>query len=524
MRPYDMGVLFDECADRGYATRVRLDRPFDIAPDGGIDYGAGELAALVAEVSGWLAAAGTRAGDRVAVLKPNHWDYDLIACAAIRLGAVPAQLSAHLPPEWLAELLRRLKPAVLVTTAEHAALGVAFASRVITLDTPEPGAIHVDRVRGHRPPPPRRPDEHAPLVINHTSGTTGLPKLVVHSTSTIVRKLAGLEAVRLPAVGIRRDDTVANASSYAHGRTFCWTAGVFCRAPARIVILSGQHPDAADVLLRRYPPTFVEALPAAFARFRPLLSRLDNPFRDVRVFLSTYDAMHPPVVRDYLHASRRRRPLWIQGWGQTETGPITVRFLTRKSLAVRRERQPATRDLGRAIPLRTRLKVVDPGTFEPLPRGRAGLALTRTPARCLGYVGENQRWQEKHDAGWWNTGDLAVHRRDGRVLLLDREVDTTPGLSCLELEDVLEDRLPGVLECLVLAMPGKDPLPVVVTETGRVDAAEWTGAVHDLPELQPPRVLTWEEIPRTGTGQVRRLALLTMLTGCAETPGTGRWT
>ncbi|MGA6164681.1 class I adenylate-forming enzyme family protein [Amycolatopsis magusensis] len=519
-----MGVLFDECADRGFGTRVRLDRPFDIAPDGGTDYGVGDLATLVTAASGWLAAIGTQPGDRVAILKPNHWDYDLLACAAIRLGAVPAQLSAHLPADSLAALLHRLNPAVLLTTTEFATLGKAFAGRVVTLDGPERGVVHLDLLRGHRAPPPRRPREHDPLVINHTSGTTGVPKLVVHSTSTIIRKLAGLESFRLPAVGVRRDDTLANASSYAHGRTFCWTASVFCLAPRRIVILSGQDPDEADVLLRRYPPTFVEALPATFVRWRPLLSRLDNPFRDVRFFLSTYDAMHPPVIRDYLHASQRRRPLWMQGWGQTETGPITFRFFTRKSLAAERERHPSTRDLGRAIPVRTRLKVVDPDTFDPVPRGEPGLVLARTPARCLGYVGENQRWQEKHTRGWWNTGDIAVRRRDGRVLLLDREVDATPGLSCLELEDVLEDRLPAALECVVLAVPGKDPLPVVVTESGRIEQQDWANAVHDLPALQPPRVLTWDEIPRTGTGKVRRLALLTTLTGCADTPGTGRWT
>lgn len=388
MRPYDMGVLFDECADRGSGTRVRLDRPFDIAPDGGTDYGVGDLATLVTAASGWLAAIGTQPGDRVAILKPNHWDYDLLACAAIRLGAVPAQLSAHLPADSLAALLHRLNPAVLLTTTEFATLGKAFAGRVVTLDGPERGVVHLDLLRGHRAPPPRRPREHDPLVINHTSGTTGVPKLVVHSTSTIIRKLAGLESFRLPAIGVRRDDTLANASSYAHGRTFCWTASVFCLAPRRIVILSGQDPDEADVLLRRYPPTFVEALPATFVRWRPLLSRLDNPFRDVRFFLSTYDAMHPPVIRDYLHASQRRRPLWMQGWGQTETGPITFRFFTRKSLAAERERHPSTRDLGRAIPVRTRLKVVDPDTFDRYPAASPGWCSRAPPHAASGTSGK----------------------------------------------------------------------------------------------------------------------------------------
>lgn len=58
MKPYDMGVLFEECADRGVPTVVQVDRPFDIAPDAGLSHDMPALARLVREASGWLAAAG----------------------------------------------------------------------------------------------------------------------------------------------------------------------------------------------------------------------------------------------------------------------------------------------------------------------------------------------------------------------------------------------------------------------------------------------------------------------------------
>ncbi|GAA1973696.1 AMP-binding protein [Amycolatopsis minnesotensis] len=530
MKPYDMGVLFDDCADHGVPTTVLLDRPFDIAPGAGLTYDMPALAGLVREASGWLAAAGAGPGDRVAIVKRNHWDYDLLACAAIRLGAVPAQLSAHLAAEALQELVKRLDSALLVTDAallrrcrDEGVDLPSLASRVLSLDSAEEGALTLADVRGTTPPAPRRPVRDEPLVINHTSGTTGVPKLVVHSTGTIIGKLAGLEANRLPVVGVRRDDTLVNASSYAHGRTFCWTASVCCLAPRRIVVLTGADPATADPVLRSAPPTVVEALPATFVRFTPLLSRLDNPFRDVRLYISTYDAVHPPVVRGYLAASAVRRPLWMQGWGQTETGPITFRFLTRGSVASRGDRHPTTRNLGRPVPVRTRLKVVDPETFRPVARGEAGLVLVRTPARCLGYLGEERRWAAKQDGKWWNTGDLARRGRDGSVVLLDREVDSVPELSCLETEDLLEDRLPGVLECIVLGTTDGPPLPVLVTESP-LPQHEWVTATSDLPRLREPVVVRWEDVPRTGTGKVRRLALLRALTGQSAPTGTGRWT
>jgi acyl-coenzyme A synthetase/AMP-(fatty) acid ligase len=224
-------------------------------------------------------------------------------------------------------------------------------------------------------------------------------------------------------------------------------------------------------------------------------------------------------MRAMLGASRRKRPLWMQGWGQTETGPLTFRFLTRRAL----DRSPDARGLGRPVPGRTKLRVVDPVTFEPVARGQSGLVLARTAARCAGYVGEQDRWQAKKNGPWWNTGDIAVLTRGGSVRLLDREVDAVPGLSCLEVEDLVEDRLPEVVECVVLGTPGRRPIPVLVT-AGPVDPEVWRRAVADLPAMADPHVLAWEDVPRTATGKVRRLDLLTRLVGSAETHGSGRWT
>ncbi|MER5388830.1 class I adenylate-forming enzyme family protein [Saccharopolyspora sp. NPDC002686] len=527
MKPHDMGVLFDECAARRIATTTHLDRPFDIAPDGGTEYDAAALADLVRDAAGWLSAAGAGRGDRVAILKDNHWDYDLLACSAVRIGSVPAQLSAQMSPDVLAILLERLAPAVLMTTAGQLerclAAGVdltSLARVVVTSDVPAPGAVHVDQLRGSAGPAPQRRGDDEPLVIDHTSGTTGVPKLVVHSTRTIIGALARFEARRIPKIGVRPDDVVATASSYAHGRTFCWTAVVMSMAPREVVILTGQDPNRVDPVLRAHPPTIMEGLPASYVRFRPLTERLDNPFRRVKLYISTYDAVHPPTIRAYLNASRHPSPLWMDGWGQTETGPLTFRFHTRRSLA----RRGAAHDVGRPVPVKTRLRLVDPDTFQPVRPGRPGLVLARTAARCLDYLGESQRWADKQVGKWWITGDLGVRRWDGSVQLLDREVDQTPDGSCLEIEDVLEDRLPEALECVLLAQPGKPPLPVVVTADGTLSEEAWRRACRRLPKMQSPVSLRWDDLPRTGTAKVRRLDLREQLTGSTATCGTGRWT
>ncbi|ONI75198.1 long-chain acyl-CoA synthetase [Actinosynnema sp. ALI-1.44] len=492
-----MGVLFDECA--GADTLVRLDRPFDIAPDRGDTYTVAQLADLVRHTAGWLHENGVRPGDRVAIVKRNHWDYDLLACAAVRIGAIPAKLSGLLPGESLEILVKRLDAAVVVADRD-----IPGARRV----------LRIEEFTRARPPVPHRRPADAPLIICHTSGTTGVPKLVVHTTRTIIDRLARPESVRWPVVGIRRDDVLAQASSYAHGRTFCWTASAMCLAPRDILILSDA--SAAARVFADHPPTVVEALPSVYARWRPLAAGAANPFRAVRRFVSTYDAMHPPVIRAMLTASHRRNPLWMQSWGQSETGPLTFRFLTRRTVAT-------TRGLGRPLPGLTRLRVVDPVTFQPVPRGVPGLIFARTRARCVTYVGERDRWSAKAEGEWWNTGDVGVLDRTGAVTLLDREVDTVPGLSCLAVEDAVEDRLPSIVECVLLAAADRPPIPVVVSENG-LAADDWRSAVRGLPPMAEPVVLRWDEVPRTATGKVRRLELLGRITGSADTNGSGRWT
>ncbi len=530
-KPLHLGTLFDDLVERGSTTAIRLSRPLDAAPEAGLELDVAGAAGLVRRFAGWFARAGVRPGDRVAIVKRNHWDYVLLACAAARLGAVPASLSGHLAPETLDTLLRRLGPALLVTDADLLRAAYAAgrdlggrASRTLVVDGGVEGTLSPADVRGGTAPPPRRPHLDAPLAVMHTSGTTGTPKLVVHTTRTLMRRLAGFEAHRWPVLGSRRDDTVATSISFAHGRALAWTAAVLWLRPAAVSLITDPDWDEAGPALHRHRPTTLEAQPATLARWQRRLNRETAAFERVRLFISTFDAVHPSTVRAFLNASGRRAPVWMQGWGQSETGPLTFRFFTRRSLSGSQDVDPTTRDLGRPVPGRTRLRAVDPRTLRPLPPGETGLLYCRTEALCTGYVGEEGRWRGKLLGQWWNTGDLGSIDRTGAVRLVDREVDSLAEGGCLEIEDVVDERLPQVLECVVLGVPDGPPVPVVVVEGAPLDPGVWKEAVADLPAMAEPVVMGWDDLPRTGTGKVRRGTLREHLGLPRTAAGTGRWT
>jgi acyl-coenzyme A synthetase/AMP-(fatty) acid ligase len=216
-------------------------------------------------------------------------------------------------------------------------------------------------------------------------------------------------------------------------------------------------------------------------------------------------------------------PLWVQSWGQSEAGPITVSFYTRGSVREGRA-VPVTQNVGRALPVVTRLRTVDPDTGAALRRGQVGLIEIRRRDTCLDYVGERDRYLAKKRDGWWNTGDLGVLGRTGSVRLCDREVDRIPEGSAIELEDRLLDRLPDATEVIVLGVDDGPAVPVLSVAGDTLDEHAWEAATRDLPPLAQPVVIPWDEFPRTATWKVQRLALRERVLPGTVPVGLGRWT
>lgn len=527
-----MGESWQVAAERAGSQRVVTDRPADIDPAGATDRDYAGWAELVEDAAGWLHAAGVRPWDRVAILKDNHLDVAILGCAAARLGAIPAMLAWTHTPEFARALLGRLERPLLVT--EQAQLTScaldpetlrALTTRTISVDGNDgrPDVVALDDLRGSAAAPVRLRAPEEPMVITHTSGTTGIPKLVLHSAQSI-HSLALVEAERWPWLRLRASDTMAYCDPYCHQRMATALAAMVTATPRMLMLSRPRSPEVKRLLLDNRP-TVVETLPNIYLDWERLARDDTRPFRNVRLYINSFDAIHTRTIRTFLDASDRRLPLWVQSWSQTEAGAIVIRPYLRSSVRRRGHRPPPTQVLGWPVPFLGRIRAVDPGTGEEVPRGQVGLIEISQPGRSLAYVGEQHRHDLKRNGRWWNTGDLGVINRFGAVRLVDREIDRIPGGSAIELEDVLLDRLPDTTEVVVLAVEGRKPVPVVST-AGDVplDRAMWDAAVADLPDLAEPVQLRWEDFPRTATWKIRRVALRERLFSGARAIGLGRWT
>lgn len=504
-----IGVITDRAAERLPDCVIDFATPSAVLgmTDRVLDYA--QLAGHVRAVSGWVAAAGVEPGDRVAIVKPNHPDVFVLAAGVSRAGGVPALLSPTMSADHARTVLARLEPkAVFVEQAPAQAwkLGADDPWPLVVLDGTMPGAIRLEDLRGARPPDCRAPAYRELMAITHTSGTTGVPKLVGHSARTISER-SRIATLPVPVGSIRRRDRYAACIPWNHARSLDGMIA-WLHVGAPLLALSDPDPERVAPLLEAFRPTVVEALANVYVLWEPLATGKGSMFAQTRMFANAFDAIHPRSVRIMLAASRHPFPLWFQAYGQSEVGCATIDVYTRRTLS-RPKGRTTLRSMGWAPFGMVRARITDCTSGRRLPAGKVGEIEVRSSSLALGYVGQEELQARQRRGDWWRTGDVGFRTRTGRVFLHDRIVDVVPGVkSCLELEDALLDALLDATEVVVINLEGgavavvcsrdDDPLP-----PGAWDQACQKARVGPIPVAHLP----WDDVPRTATLKVRRLAL-----------------
>ena len=178
-----------------------------------------ELAGEVARVARGLRSLGVRRGDRVAALLPNVPEAVIGLLATASLGAIWSSCSPDFGAPSVAARFAQIEPAVLIACDGYRYAGKEFsrAAMVDEVTSALPGlsaVVQVNLLGGAEPPPagvlrwadlgagahPNEPEfeevpfEH-PLWVLYSSGTTGLPKPIMHGHGGVV--LEHLKALTL---------------------------------------------------------------------------------------------------------------------------------------------------------------------------------------------------------------------------------------------------------------------------------------------------------------------------------------
>ncbi len=502
-RGFYLGQMFEQASVRHGDVPITLDRPLDVTPDTRLDYTYREIAELVDDLAGRLWAAGVRPTEHVAIHKTDNFDIALLACAASRIGAVPALLSPALDGAVAAVLLGRLQQPWLVTDRAKLAgsldgSGVGdLVRQVLTVD---------DTLQTYAGSPPHaavrlHPREAA--LITHSSGTTGIPKLAVHCPNTLWNRLVPQKAMGWPT----RGESAALHMSFVHSR-FYHALGVLLSFGSPLLMIVDPEPASVGPLLTAHRPGIVETHPNTFVLWEELVYAPGAPLSEVRSYGSTFDAIHPRTIQRLLGASRRRSPWLMQLYGQSETGPITFSYYSRRSAD-----RANGRMVGIAIPGFTQVRVVD-DHGKPCPAGVPGRIEARTRGRILTYHGAQEQYARQLDGDWWQMGDMGYVNRWGALYLIDREIDQIESVdSSLEVEDMLMSRLRELREVIIVPGADREPVPVVCIRGDEpLDPNRWQDATADLPPMSAPLQWRFDDLPRTSTWKIKRVEVTRMLT------------
>ncbi|MFC5827528.1 AMP-binding protein [Nonomuraea insulae] len=462
----------------------------------------------VQRLAGALAAAGTRRGDRVAVLAANGHLLLEATFGVPAAGAVMVPMNIRLSASELAYMLDHAEVSVLLHDDELTELAQAAAKggRVRLV----PGAEYEALVAGAEPLLVPVEDELTPLSINYTSGTTGRPKGVVyHHRGAYLQALAMALHTKLDA-GSGYLWTLP--MFHCHGWCFPWAVTL---AGGRHVCLPKVEPGEAWRLIREHRVTHLCGAPTVLTSLLAHHAAPDAAL-DPRLLACVGGAPPSPVL---LRRALRAGIDVIHLYGLTETyGPAVIcqpqpewSGLDAAELAVLNARQ----GVGNVIAQRIRVVDGDGGDV-PADATTIGEIAVRGNDVMLGYHRDPAATEKAAPDGWFRTGDLGVVHPDGYVRVVDRAKDVIisggENIASIEVENALVSH-PGVQEAAVVARPDEHWGEVPVAYVSLAPGANATGAeliehVRDrLAHFKAPKAVYFGELPKTSTGKIQKNVL-----------------
>ncbi|MGT2949845.1 acetate--CoA ligase [Streptococcus cuniculi] len=494
-QPLNLYRQFQQAAERFPEVAIVFDKTYQAFPELGLENTYAQVFAAIQQRAYQLAAAGISHGDKVMFYKSPAFDTYLLAVAATALGAVPVMPSYHLPASTLDVFAERLERAFIVFDEETAERVAAMERRdlVTTLAVADLLTFPAHLVAENLLP------EDVIQYMTHTSGTTGIPKLICHTAQTMGWRVAWQQTI---FEKMTERNLLAFHISPVHSRYNIGVSSAIGLGFPLLPLSSAKTQDVAETL-KRYRPMALETHPNNFVQWAQLAKNNSSVFSSIRYYHSTFDAINIGTLRAFLEASKENAPVFMQVYGQSECGPMILRYHRLETLG-----STSGRDMGVGLSGYTEARITDENG-QPLPVGQNGHIQLLSRGRAVTYYKEDARFQENVYGDWWDSGDYGCMTEEGTLLLKDRQVDVIESIdSNLALEDFLLDQLDFLSEVVIIRDANGAPQPIIALAEGAVmDWDAWWHQVVDLPLLKEPILMAYEDIPRTATMKVQRLKM-----------------
>jgi acyl-CoA synthetase (AMP-forming)/AMP-acid ligase II len=400
-----------ESASNKYPNRVAV-------IDGNHTYTYSELNVLAAKFASVLSNSGMSKGDRIAILSPNCAEFVIAFYGIVRMGGIVTTINSGYREMEISHQIKNSGCKVVI--AHHSLNETLEKAYSLNQEKLRTILISEDSAEGSFWDQIHRADASIPVEIDskkdiaalpYSSGTTGLSKGVMLSHYNLVsnvEQLTGLSG----SSKLEKDDIVLVHLPLFHiyGMNVLMNG---CIAVGATQVMMGRFDmDEFLNLIEQNGVTKLFTVPPVGLGLTQYPGVKD---RDLTKLQLVFFGAAPLSGDLQQRISETLGCPVVQGYGMTETSPLTNADFAEPELTKPGSIGPATSD--------TELKIVDvENSQNELPVNEVGELMIRGPQVMVGYFNNPDATEETLTKdGWIHTGDIARIDEDGYTWILDRK-------------------------------------------------------------------------------------------------------
>lgn len=473
---------------------------------------------------------GVSKNDVVSCQLPNWWEFTLLYLACSRIGAVLNPLMPIFRERELEFMLRHGESKVFVVPKifrnfDHEQLANQLKAKIETLE-------HVVVIDGNTE------NNFNALLVNHgldnhlaavtalddfnlgadditqlifTSGTTGEPKGVMHTSNTLYSNIVPY-AKRL---NLNENDVVLMASPMAHQTGFMYGLIMPIELNAKVILQDVWEVSQAVELIHQHQVSFTMASTPFLNDLSNTVAEHHDQVNSLKTFLCAGAPIPGPLVQ------KARETLGVKvisAWGMTECGAITTTLISDED-----ERSYNTD--GVALP-GVEIKITNKQGQQKAVN-EAGRLMIRSCSSFGGYL-KRSHLNDTDQDDWFDTGDIAYQDEQGYIRICGRKKDVIirggENIPVAEIESLLYKH-PNIAVIAIVAYPDErlgERACAIVKLKDPTQQLQFTDMVeflktHNLAmQYIPERLEIWDEIPMTPSGKIQKFKLRDLLLKSTE--------
>ena len=469
------------------------------------------------QAANYFTSLGIKRGDRVMLVLKRHYQFWFAILGLHKLGAIAIPATNQLLSHDFEYRFKAAGVAAILCTADgdvahQAELGEQAAGMSLTkilVGGRREGWHDFDSEYGLFSRRYRRSEDSPcgddPMLMFFTSGTTGYPKMALHSYKYALGHYVTARYWHL----VERDGLHFTISETGWGKALWGKLYGQWLCEGATFVYDFDKFDADDLLplFAKYHITTFCAPPTMYRMLiKEDISKYD--LSSIRHATTAGEAMNPEVFKQFEKATGLQI---MEGFGQTETTLVIANLIGEPHKLGSMGRPTPQFD----VTLRNR-------DGEPAELGETGEICIRTSEKVpcglfKGYYRDEEHTAQQWHDGYYHTGDLAWKDEDGFYWYVSRADDVIKSsgyrIGPFEIENVIME-LPYVLECGVSAAP--DPIrgqvvkASIVLTKGTVGTDELKKEIqnyvksHTAPYKYPRIVEFKDSLPKTISGKIQR--------------------